>query len=971
MKGWRGSTDNTGTMSDSLNRMMRGHRWEVAAAVIIGVLALVVVQGVVFGQATMPTTAPEGAGNPGNPEISGGAGVSLPSLQRVVRHFDFEEAEEFPIEMPLNFVQILTNEPGHALGDNKEQTGNPPGFLGFGTMQLRNDESTSGRWSFRFDLNGGSMAARITRGVIPVLPGSDYRVSINTRTKGLKYSRVRMAAWLNDVKGIPIPRSRVESTPRQTHGAWTTIDLEVVGDFDDAADLVVELQLVQPRHFDSRMGEENRPIGEDIHGTAWFDDLIIRNIPRIELSTTTPGNLFIGPDHPALSIRVQDIARQPLAMRLRILDLNGQVVHEISAPAPRARAAKNFTLPLGKFGWYAAVLDITGDGVFSEQRTLRFAYLPTPDSGMRSLNRRFGVVVLDPLIDACPDAPVKMSVLGVGDVVAPVWDASMDFENTEIHFAAQRQVLDDLLTRGLTVTFSLNSIPEGLARMQGLGSDRLLELFGLKVEVWKPYLVELLMNYGLEVPRWQIGMVGRGMSTGHDDMAAMMQKAMEQLGQFIPQFQPAWPLVMESDGRDFAPHGTRHFYVSHELSPNDMEAYVATWLEDGSDFALTLEPLPLDSFSPRQRVTDLAIRGLQAWRAGAPIIRIAAPWGPQIEGSANRQPTPSFPMWRTLAQHLKGRRVLGTMNVAEGVECWILGDEATDQGALVVWDSRLSSGAPGSLDALLASGPVTVVDLDGNARTIMPEEGRHHIPLGSAPVFIEGINPMLCLFHGGLTIRPDFIPTIAAVHEQEIVLNNPWSVAIGGTLRIVDDGGLHINPRVMSFSIRAGGEVRLPVAVETSRSMTAGMKRIEAEVSLSAENEYFLQLSDEVEVGLKTLKCTPVWRTALNPRTGRTDLVVGLTILNRGPRPVNLDVYLFAPEFPRLHKLIGGLRPGDTAIRSFYLDDGARRLSGSEIGVGVQERDGDARLNFSLDIPDGVGKMAVVTEPGRESTPEN
>ena len=103
---------------------------------------------------------------------------TLPSLSRILRRFDFEEAERAPYTMPLKFYRYVAPDQGF-----------PP----FGGMELTDEVAHEGRWSFRFELDGGSLSARVPTAVLPVLPGSDYAVSAWIRTEEMRSST---SGWL-------------------------------------------------------------------------------------------------------------------------------------------------------------------------------------------------------------------------------------------------------------------------------------------------------------------------------------------------------------------------------------------------------------------------------------------------------------------------------------------------------------------------------------------------------------------------------------------------------------------------------------------------------------------------------------------------------------------------------------------------------------------------------------------------------
>ncbi len=115
---------------------------------------------------------PPGTTSPEGPE-------SAAPLERVIRRFDFEEAQVQRVLFPRHFKRNIA-----------EDRGFPP----FGRMELTNEVAASGRWSFHFELDGGSLSAEVPTGVVPILPLADYVVTARVRTLGLEHARARLIA---------------------------------------------------------------------------------------------------------------------------------------------------------------------------------------------------------------------------------------------------------------------------------------------------------------------------------------------------------------------------------------------------------------------------------------------------------------------------------------------------------------------------------------------------------------------------------------------------------------------------------------------------------------------------------------------------------------------------------------------------------------------------------------------------------
>src|SRR6476661_2446982 len=110
-------------------------------------------------------------------------------VNRVLRTFDFEERRLGNAEdLPMNW--------------NKVEGAGLPHYV---NGRLTTDRARSGRYSFRLDLNGGSLVYRYEAGRIRVQQGAHYRVEGHVRTTALTNARARLSAYLVDVDGSVIP----------------------------------------------------------------------------------------------------------------------------------------------------------------------------------------------------------------------------------------------------------------------------------------------------------------------------------------------------------------------------------------------------------------------------------------------------------------------------------------------------------------------------------------------------------------------------------------------------------------------------------------------------------------------------------------------------------------------------------------------------------------------------------------------
>lgn len=897
-------------------------------------------------------------------------GVRRPvTLQRLVRHFDFEEARHAPHEMPLNFYRYAARAGASAQG-----------FPPFGSMALTNEVAYSGEWSFGFDLDGGSLAARIPTAVIPVMPLADYVVLARVRTEGLSHARARISAWFHRADGEMIAPSRVSSRLVANDGAWDIVSIHVRGRYVDAADLVVELALLQPQHFEG--AASSQPLLEDVRGRAWFDDLTIWHVPRVEMSLSQqtepqdePGAITAA----TLTMMVLDLAHDELESRLRVFDLDGRLVLDRAFPAPRAPVPQSIGMELERYGWYRAVLDVSHRGELTAQRTLNFLHSPRkPGRAAPKHGRdRFTSVLALPedWRDHTEHLPEMARAAGADAVILPVLTRDLTLESArEIHDRS-RSTIEHFRRDGVDLTFALSSIPEELAlRLDVPGADVFFALGGEAAQ-WREYLDDLLSSFGFEVDQWQLGHTdasGSGAAMWRAQLPAIINHIRGELSRYVPQPIIGLPLLAEHAAMRRAGEDSRTIVIPHAARPQAIADIVAETLSgapnaDPSTSRIMLDLPRADLYAPRDRVTDLAMRVLHGWRAGVRDIAIALPW--RFDDDNVPMADPTLGPWRALAAHLSGRRFAGELALGPGLHAWILEDVDHQDAALVVWRDRVGEGSTRrrltnspstSFTMQLAERDVYAVDLFGNKQVIHSISGEHTVRPGETPMFIEGISAPLVKFRGGFALEPSLIPAEARAHEHHIVLRNPWDLPISGTIQLMDDQQWRLTPRMHSFEIPAGGIVRLPIQIVLDRSIIAGRKKLRAHVVLAADGNYALDVETDIEVGLDHIDLFGTWQVVRNAETGKDDLIITQFVSNEAAdarngsagRAVTADAYLVAPGVRRQRRLITALAPGELAIRSFHIPGGAELLAGKTIRLGLASRNSPARLNFLMEIPD-------------------
>ncbi len=893
------------------------------------------------------------------------ADVERPAAaRRVLRLFDFEERPLNQEAVPRHWFRAQNDPPGRIR----------PGFPSWNKAEFDSSRHVSGSWSVRLPTRGGSTSLRLSSGVLPAIPGADYAVSASIRTEGLKHAAGRLSARFLNERRLAIRESESRSALVRTAGeGWETVSLELPGAYAEAAWIQIDLELLQPIDVeDGRRGApprdalaKQRTWEEDYAGAAWFDDVLVSQLPRVELAAAAPGGVFVAPTPPTLRGSVRDLTGERLRTRLTVTDMDGRVESREERALPAGDAPMEWSPKVASLGWRRATLEVLNDEGAVGKASTSFVWLPPIDGRDRPKSLRkgrasrvfleaakFGLTADESLPAQVRALPDIARAAGVGAVTLSAWSASLQRGGVRDFVEAMDEVVERLVAGNVAVTLAVGRIPEELSLALQTDPDSALALIGGDIaaepeQAWTPYLREALNKFGQRVRRWQIGRTGDTSAFYRSALGAELDKVDAAFGRLVPR--PTLVVPWGAEQKPDARLGTRRAIavtLPYGVQEASIEA-VVRGLKGVAEPTIVIEPPPQDLFGARASVNALIKRAAAAWSVEAPSLALAQPW--DWEGREGVAPHAALAAWRTLSEHLGGRRVVGEMPVARGVRCLIL--EGQDAGgALLAWNETASE-SEAVIRMHLGEGEITLFDPFGNASAPRKEDADHVIPLTDAPVFIEGADIPLARFRAGFRVDPGFIPAEAAVHTAEIELSNHWPTPIAGVLRLTDPASWKIEPRVIPFDIPAGKTARFPVDIVFGVGEEAGPKRVRAEADVTADRAYGkVKMAATVEVGLITTQLSASYSIIPDPAGTPRDVSVTLQITNTGSDPVSLQAFALAPGFPREQAPVGALGAGQTAVRRFVFAGGAQRLLGKRIRVGLVDVAGSGRLNKSIMI---------------------
>ena len=850
---------------------------------------------------------------------------------RVVQHFDFDERDDGNFERLPRYWFVV-----HAPGFPRH-TADQTGF--------DDTQATSGKFSLMMKSNGGSAATILQKGAIAAIPGADYVVTAQIRTKDTAHARARLVGYFLDDAGQPIAASRDASELVNSPGEWQQVKIRLSGDHQDAAWIVLKMELLQAERFRRAKLGEHELYEQDVGATAWFDDVVIFQLPRIELSTQTDTNIIRQPSTPNFDITVRDLTGDHLAAELDVYDHVGRHIDSQKRTFDGRQSPQwKWSPKVAKLGWYWVDLRVTGDRGLVGRRAAAFVWLPELSSKGRAEAARFGVVCENGEPGLRVLLPEMIKALGVDAVLTDVWRESMSLDELGSIESQADPVIAKLIADRRRVSLSLSGVPAELAALNNCDPDKPMSLFEKDPEVWQSALRATLGRYGQNVNRWQIGSTGSDEAFWLESLQTWYPRISGRIAQLVPEAELALPWSVQlALPESFSPMAF-NFQIPVSVRPDLIGGYL-----NGvkvANQAVVLDALDPEHFDHDQRVQDMALRLIEVWRAQPGEIYLRRPWNRGSSPRPTALPDPLAGVLANMVQMLGERRVVGQMDLAQGVHCYIL--DGRTGGALAVWTEGGEAGRV-DLDLFLGDKP-ELVDVWGNRQPLDVQGGRHHLPIGRVPVFVEGIDAKLARFRAGLAFKPAFLESTLKEHALELMVTNPWSQNISGRLHIDGLPRWAINPRSIRLDVPANKTIAVPIAMTFPVSELAGEKHLTASMQLQADRSYDISVNMRLKIGLEDIEYQPTL-SVRRGKSGGEDVVISALVNNRGDRDRSLYAFALAPDLPRQQRLIMKLGPGESTIKQFRFVGAAESLSGGQIRVGLREVNGSAAINQLLDVP--------------------
>ena len=879
--------------------------------------------------------------------LAWGQSAKLPTdTTRILHVFDFEErALGNDEDQPMNWDKITSEE-----------------FPQYVKGRLTSDRSRSGSYSFRMDLDGGSCLYRYKPGLLKVQPGTHYRLEGYCKTTVLRYARARLTAYFTDQDLHPLPDTVKHSELYAGINAdedWHLLAVELTADQDHAAFLVIEMELLQPsQYLASTLGQRTLFL-QDIHGTAWFDDVAVTQVPQVALKTDRPGNVFRQGDPLKISVVVNDRETDDLTVQLLISDAEDRRVYQhtgtidISTATVLGPGLRQLSLDLPSVppGWYRASLVMMSHGTYVGQESVAWILL-ADDGSVAPSDSRFGAVANDLPFAGWDDLPQFLPLLAVGRVKLPVWSNLGDIQLLDADH--MDQLLQSMQLEDIAPTGCLVSLPPKLA--DSFGGNTWLQLLTAPADSWQTPLSFLISRHANRLDRWQLGADDSEEFAASRQMREVYGKVYRQFANLIdkPELAMPYPLLYELPNPSPA---ALELSVPTTILPQEIPLYLQEFHgRDVQRVCLSLSPLDRNQYDRLTCIRDLAQRIVYSLASDVPRIDFPLPIIARQQGDQlSPEPQELAIIERTLLSALSGAQFRGKLPIADDIDAFLF--ERNEKGIVVMWNKNDNPQAP-PLSVSLGEHLVRL-DLWGNSTTLFQpsipqgedDDDSHRkasagvvqLKVGRMPIILTGVDSLMGRLRVSLSFDQPLIESTFQAHTRHIRFSNPYSQPIGGTLKLHAPPGWNFNPPSFNFTLNAGESFDREVVIEFPYNCVAGPQAVSADFNVQADRH--LVFSEPLSL---TLGLSDVGTQCIAFRD-RGDVMVQQMITNYGEHPITYSTYAAYPGRPRIERLVTSLTPGQTVIKKYRFLNVPPGKS-PHIKVGLKEIDGTRILNDEVEI---------------------
>jgi hypothetical protein len=886
-------------------------------------------------------------------EAQPASAVVLPG-SRVLKTFDFEETKVNFEDLPMFWQKVVGR-----------------GYPVYSAGKFDRTVARSADTSFRLDLDGGSVAYRLMADKIPINPAADYYIVGWVKTTPTRHAKPEITAWFADEAGNLLPNTECHAaassvdaasaespadTPATT-SAWRPLQLFIPGsDLPAAKSLVLQIGLLQPQQLTPGPLGKFELYQQDLKGSAWFDDIVVFQLPRVSIATEATANVFSPNRKVAFNLTVSDLGHAGLEAAVTIYDADRKPLRRETFQVPAEVIAdgrtwvKHLECPTLPPGLYTATLDVidTAHKAPNTRRQLQFLTAAPIAASARNFAAEFGLDASAWPVEAWDQLPYLLTYTGSGLIALPAWRRDMSEEALLRRDPQFDTLMLALLKTDTRILASFGEVPVALnaklAEKKALASndDSILALLDADPTLWRPYTSFVLARYANRVDFWQLGRPADTFYSADPRYPKVYARTRGELAGMLstPKLVIPWSALYEFDPAAY-PAAMLNLQLPSAIGPAQIPTYLHSFVVQTSAPDLLVHITPLDNHYTRvDRLSDFAKRVIYSRTVNPRAILVDLPMTRRVElFSQTSQPTELLLVYRTLISQLGSARFVREFSPAPGVHAFLF--DRSGEGTLAVF-----SDTPATVSLALGKAPAKV-DLWGNATPLAVNKGVATVNVSSTPLFLSNIDAHLVELRASFALETSKFPAGAGTVQTVVHLHNPYTTALVGNLHLVPPPGWTFDPPSVQLNLAPNGQLSAPVTVTYPYNEPAGAKQIGARLTSDALESEPIALSFQAAV---TSELVDVECYALLEADGK--LVLQQMITNISSQPIDAQAYALVPGQARQQRYVLDLKPGESTIKrfAFTLPGDPAAYVGKAASVGLRQNDGKTLYTKSVTI---------------------
>jgi len=802
--------------------------------------------------------------------------------------------------------------------------------------------------SFHLSCEGRSVAFVYSGAATRVRTNSEYRVEGFVRSDRLVHARACLSAHWIDKDGKDLADSLVRSGfvggPNDGDG-WVHVELRLPPAPPTAHTVGLVAWVLQEAQWNPDAPGLRRILNTDVHAGAWFDDLRVVRMPRMELGTSSRANVLSPRSPQELHVLLADPDDSSLVGRVTITDVEDRVVaaHPVRVVLDAFAEPRRISVRDLPPGLYRAVFDVFAGETPIAREEVTFAMLAPLAERAETTARSFGVSLeASSLREPAAEAVLLREQL-VRSAKIPVWTADFSRRFDPERGGAVEKSLRELTHSGFALTGVLAAAPLDLARRRDSDTDTLIDLLNADPSIWEEHLARVATPCSDLFAWWQLGADDAPLVASDEKSRSATDALRRLLRRYATLPQLSVPLAV---GTLLIPEEIHAEGVSLDVSelvhPSELAKRIGE-LKGQLEKRTTAYVAPLgERYERLPRLADWARRLITARHSGVDGVFVPQPWSirPTPRGLI-AEPNETFVILRTIA-HAIGDAAPGPQLMPDpDVEC--LTFRSGDSATFVVWDTKAA--ANGRDHSIQLGASARQFDLWGNLHPMpVGEDGRRIVRLSALPVLIVDVPAWLADLQTAFKLTPETVD--AGIGSAELVLSAKYegakSVVAHATL--VFPSSWDVFPREFDVHLLPFRAAQFPISVHFPSGEPAGSKVIRLSLKLVDEAfEFDVPLAIEIALADLDVSGTAV--------TQGDKLLLRHVVTNRSASPLNFRAAVAVPGRERQHRPFTDLRPGETQTVEYRFPAG-RELIGRRVRLTLNEtNDGPRTHVLELVVP--------------------